>query len=90
MEASRSAARIDTVTLSSDGAALMAIDGKPDAQLRLRYGMPLEQAQSASFEAASQQAYDALARQRADEQALATQRERQQPRDATPVSPVIG
>ena len=44
-------ARIDTVTLSSDGAALMAIDGKPDANLRLRYGMPLEQAQSASFEA---------------------------------------
>ena len=30
--------------------------------------MPLEQAQSASFEAASQQAYDALSRHRADEQ----------------------
>ena len=36
--------RIDTVTLSSDGTALMAIDGKPDANLRLRYGMPLAQA----------------------------------------------
>lgn len=82
--------RIDTVTLSSDGTALMAIDGKPDANLRLRYGMPLEQAQSASFEAASQQAYDALSRQRANEQALAAQREREQPRDPNPPGPVLG
>ena len=82
--------RIDTVTLSSDGTALMAIDGKPDANLRLRYGMPLEQAQSASFEAASQQAYDALSRQRADEQALAAQRDREQPRDPDPPGPVVG
>ena len=82
--------RIDTVTLSSDGTALMAIDGKPDANLRLRYGMPLEQAQSASFEAASQQAYDALSRQRIDEQALAAQREREQPRDSNPPGPVVG
>ena len=36
--------RIDTVTRSSAGTALMAIDGKPDANLRLRYGMPLAQA----------------------------------------------
>lgn len=82
--------RIDTVTLSSDGTALMAIDGKPDANLRLRYGMPLEQAQSASFEAASQQAYDALSRHRIDEQALAAQRERGQPRDPNPPGPVVG
>ena len=68
----------------------MAIDRKPDANLRLRYGMPLEQAQSASFEVASQQAYEAFARQRAGEQTLAAQRERETPRDPNPPGPVVG
>ncbi len=68
--------RIDAVTLSTDGASVMAIEGKPGALAHFRFTMPLEQARSGSLEAASQQAFDSLQQQKAQELARQAERDR--------------
>ena len=68
--------RIDAVTLSSDGASVMAIEGKPGALAHFRFTWPLEQAHSGSIEAASQQAFDGLQQQKAQEMTRQAERER--------------
>ncbi len=68
--------RIDAVTLSSDGSRVIEIEGKPGALAHFRFRLPLEQAHSGSIEAASQQAFDGLQQQKAQELARQAERER--------------
>lgn len=77
--------RIDTVLMTTDGSRIMAIDGKPDAMLRLRYATPVEQALSGTLAQASQQAEDGLAWQKGH--ALAAEQERAR---TPPQGPVLG
>lgn len=68
--------RIDAGTLSGDGTSVMAIEGKPGALAHFRFTWPLEQAHSGSIEAASQQAFDGLQQQKAQEMTRQAERER--------------
>ena len=66
--------RVDAATIASDGSHITLIQRAAQNSTSFRFGLPMEQAHSGSIEAASQQAFDGLQQQKAQE--IARQAER--------------
>ena len=66
--------RVDAATIASDGSHITLIQRAAQNSTSFRFGLPMEQAHSGSLEAASQQAFDGLQQQKAQE--IARQAER--------------
>ena len=65
---------MDAATLASDGSHITLIQRAAQSSTSFRFGLRMEQAHSGSLEAASQQAFDGLQQQKAQE--IARQAER--------------
>ena len=66
--------RVDAATIASDGSHITLIQRAAQNATSFRFGLPMEQAQAGSIEAASQQAFDGLQQQKAQELAQHAER----------------
>ena len=68
--------RVDAATLATDGSHITLIQRAAQNSTSFRFGLPMEQVHRGSIEAASQQAFDGLQQQKAQELARQAERER--------------
>ncbi|PZO64888.1 MAG: hypothetical protein DI635_04560 [Pseudoxanthomonas suwonensis] len=68
--------RVDAATIASDGSHITLIQRAAHNSTSFRFGLPMERAHAGSLEAASQQAFDGLHQQKAQELTRQAERDR--------------